>query len=227
MVFEQVCTDLEAEGYEVQSYVLPAAGVNAPHQRYRVWVVAYSSSNGLERGRFREDRCEERELESQEDKWERLWADTWGIGAKRFIANAVGTGSGQGFCPRSPELINEDVEERGVDTNPGSEGLQGGAQERGQARRGQPRDLHLQDWQRFPVESPLRVRNDGFSLDSLRQRIREDSMGVISEKEIDQIISKAFTNWSNNTIKAGGNAIVPPLLLRILKAIDKYQKNGK
>ena len=43
MVFEQVCTDLESESYEVQSFVIPASAVNAPHQRYRVWIVAYSN----------------------------------------------------------------------------------------------------------------------------------------------------------------------------------------
>ena len=40
MVFEEVCSDLEAEGYAVQSYVLPAASVNAPHRRDRVFFVA-------------------------------------------------------------------------------------------------------------------------------------------------------------------------------------------
>ncbi len=40
MVFEQVCADMEAEGYEVQPYVLPACGVGAPHQRQRTWFVA-------------------------------------------------------------------------------------------------------------------------------------------------------------------------------------------
>lgn len=43
MVFEQVCADLEAEGYEVQPYVLPACSVGAPHQRQRTWFVAHSS----------------------------------------------------------------------------------------------------------------------------------------------------------------------------------------
>lgn len=42
LVFEQVCADLEAEGYEVQPFLLPAAGVNAPHERYRVWFVAHA-----------------------------------------------------------------------------------------------------------------------------------------------------------------------------------------
>ena len=40
MVFEQVCADLEAEGYEVQPVLLPAAGVNAPHRRDRIFIVA-------------------------------------------------------------------------------------------------------------------------------------------------------------------------------------------
>jgi len=51
MVFEQVCTDLENEGYEVQSFIIPASAVNAPHQRYRVWIVAHSDNNG-QQGRF-------------------------------------------------------------------------------------------------------------------------------------------------------------------------------
>lgn len=46
MVFDEVHTDLEAEGYQVQAVVIPAAAVNAPHGRDRVWFVAYSDSNG-------------------------------------------------------------------------------------------------------------------------------------------------------------------------------------
>ena len=45
LVFDEVHTDLEFEGYEVQAVVIPAAAVNAPHGRDRVWFVAYSSCN--------------------------------------------------------------------------------------------------------------------------------------------------------------------------------------
>ena len=48
LVFEQVCSDLEAEGYEVQPFVIPACGVNAPHRRYRIWFVAHRSDARLE-----------------------------------------------------------------------------------------------------------------------------------------------------------------------------------
>lgn len=40
MVFEQVCSDLEGEGYEVQPFIIPACAVGAPHRRDRVWIVA-------------------------------------------------------------------------------------------------------------------------------------------------------------------------------------------
>ena len=40
MVFETVCTNLEDEGYEVQAFNIPAAGVGAPHRRERIWFVA-------------------------------------------------------------------------------------------------------------------------------------------------------------------------------------------
>lgn len=43
MVFDEVQADLEAEGYEVIPFILPAASVNAPHRRERVWFVAYAN----------------------------------------------------------------------------------------------------------------------------------------------------------------------------------------
>ena len=67
MVFEQVCIDLEAQGYEVQPFIIPAAAKNAPHRRDRVWFIGvrnatdtknirqkYALENGqLEGRRFR------------------------------------------------------------------------------------------------------------------------------------------------------------------------------
>lgn len=43
VVFEEVQSDLEAKGYQVWSYVLPACSVNADHQRYRTWFIAHLS----------------------------------------------------------------------------------------------------------------------------------------------------------------------------------------
>jgi DNA (cytosine-5)-methyltransferase 1 len=43
-LFETICSSLEAEGYEVQPVIVPASSIGATHERYRVWIVAYSSS---------------------------------------------------------------------------------------------------------------------------------------------------------------------------------------
>ena len=48
MVFHEVYADLEREGYEVQSFLIPAASVNAPHKRDRIWFVAHSIGLRLE-----------------------------------------------------------------------------------------------------------------------------------------------------------------------------------
>jgi DNA (cytosine-5)-methyltransferase 1 len=66
MVFETVCSDLESEGFEIQTFIIPAAGVGAPHKRERVWIVGYSKHNGslttkIKRGDNKiDDRTEER-----------------------------------------------------------------------------------------------------------------------------------------------------------------------
>ena len=46
MVFDEVQADLEAIGYEVIPFILPACAVNAPHRRDRVWFVAYCNHHG-------------------------------------------------------------------------------------------------------------------------------------------------------------------------------------
>jgi DNA (cytosine-5)-methyltransferase 1 len=48
LVFDEVQTELEAEGYEVLPFLLPACAVNAPHRRDRIWFVAYSDTKQRE-----------------------------------------------------------------------------------------------------------------------------------------------------------------------------------
>jgi DNA (cytosine-5)-methyltransferase 1 len=59
LVFDEVQADLEAEGYEVWPYVLPACAVNAPHRRDRVWFVAYWHAQDYKRrGPYSNDKAE-------------------------------------------------------------------------------------------------------------------------------------------------------------------------
>lgn len=45
MALEQCCIDLENQGYEVQPFNIPACGVDAPHRRARIFIMAYSIGN--------------------------------------------------------------------------------------------------------------------------------------------------------------------------------------
>lgn len=68
MVFEQVQSDLENEGYEVQPYIIPACAVDAPHRRDRVWFVAHrrDAQDTLGDGFAREPR----NGEEKSNKWQ-------------------------------------------------------------------------------------------------------------------------------------------------------------
>ena len=54
LVLDTVCADLEGEGYEVFPVVLPAASVNAPHRRDRIWIVATNANGAGTRQNHRE-----------------------------------------------------------------------------------------------------------------------------------------------------------------------------
>ena len=65
LVFDEVHADLAAEGYETQAVVIPAAAVNAPHGRDRIWFVAKNTSGiGLHNGKNETRRWRDREFKS-------------------------------------------------------------------------------------------------------------------------------------------------------------------
>ena len=53
VVFETVCSDLEGEGYEVRTFNIPAAGVQAPHRRERLWIIANRKESMVDSNNFR------------------------------------------------------------------------------------------------------------------------------------------------------------------------------
>ena len=135
MVFEEVQADLEAEGYEVQPYVLPAAAVNAPHRRDRIWFVAHS------------------------------------------------------LCKRYTRPTSTRIEEN-----------KGGNIQNG--NRKHTRENKKTNWNNWPNQPYVLLRNNGFpgGLDN-----------------------KTFSKIRRESIKAGGNAIVPQVVYQIFKAIEQYE----
>ena len=207
LVFHEVQADLEAQGYEVQPYVLPACAVNAPHRRDRVWFVAYNNGiNGV---------GEKRKLVTQQKH-------------RRFLSEIQGTlsegstphPSSNGFNEQSTEAdnaIRQNNKQSRTQRKRTSEGLSNewnasdSANEGLERMRGQTRGFaqfcdrrnENRHWQNFPTVSPVCIRDDG-----LPDRL--DTSAI------------SFSKWRNESIKAGGNAIVPQVVYQIFKAIEQY-----
>lgn len=81
LVLEQVCLDLENEGYEVQPLIIPACAVNAPHRRDRIWIIAHSTSKpegDTKRSRISETQPEgfgRHRQDSCNEDWEKNWIE--------------------------------------------------------------------------------------------------------------------------------------------------------
>jgi DNA (cytosine-5)-methyltransferase 1 len=95
LVFNEVQSDLEAEGYEVQPILLPAASVNAPHQRNRVWFVAYAKGKRTRKFTSESSRRQDRRSDNNGETWNAADTDTQrrqehnisGITEKQIILN--------------------------------------------------------------------------------------------------------------------------------------------
>lgn len=44
LAIDDVLADLESENYTCWTFNIPACGINAPHKRERIWIIAYSNS---------------------------------------------------------------------------------------------------------------------------------------------------------------------------------------
>lgn len=153
MVFELVCADLEAAGYEVQAYLIPAAGVGAPHLRYRTWFVAH-------RGDARA---------------ESSWQERFGAIAAGSTADTGRVGLRERACEQEPvEGCDCPADARACSADGAvvdADGLRcekqfvssqsSQAEERSRPRR---HDFaSVPNWEGFPTESPICGPDDGLS----------------------------------------------------------------
>ena len=88
MVFEQVCADLEGEGYEVQPFLIPACAVDAPHRRDRVWFVAHRRTveDPISDGSEREPCISKTEPDKREQRLPCAGVSKWVCGAESAFA---------------------------------------------------------------------------------------------------------------------------------------------
>lgn len=112
LALDQVLTDLENEGYATQSYLIPACGVNAPHKRERLAVVAYAFDGSSAMRRHRELQ----NLDRDEGCW-----DHHGGGEETALSGEWG--QDQPWPSGMADGLRTGVHE--THSNPDSNGLQG------------------------------------------------------------------------------------------------------
>jgi len=217
LVFDEVQTDLEAAGYEVQAFVLPACAADAPHRRDRVWIVAHRDNNGCNGSKNGQSMGEgndsnetwqnkavkpsgcsiqsadvttntNRDGQQRSNGKNEVNASEGGQYAQRDTIN----GAGYGVTTYADSKRHEERNTSTVTSEPERQHSKTNF-ERGQ-----------RNWQDFPTQSPVCSRNDGIpaGLDGI-----------------------TFSKWRNESIKAAGNAIVPQIAYRIFDTINYFQ-NG-
>jgi DNA (cytosine-5)-methyltransferase 1 len=193
LVFEQVHLDLEAEGYEVQTFIIPACAKDAPHRRDRCWFVAYSTEQRLEGSTRSELQGRSSRSSRSDDEGNAPDSDSW------RLERSAKSGWNCINAQRNSKLRN--APDSSIERLQRSEeqGSTPGVREEGE----QFSSGFIQpSWEKFPTQSPICGGDDGIP------------------RKLDSI---SFPKWRNESIKAYGNAIVPQVAHEIFKAIGEAE----
>ncbi|WP_407084054.1 DNA cytosine methyltransferase [Tellurirhabdus bombi] len=233
LVFDEICADLEAEGYEVQAFVLPAVAVNAPHRRDRLWIVAYANNRSGQSGNESTGRAA------------RTNADRSGKGAN--VANGSGEYDGRCFRRQAERQVQQPGKgaQQGAPANANSNGY--GSNNRAQQVRCSPcQGKGVQNKWQWVRSNTWGIGTEEFNTDTTgsgrtqAHRPRKSELNNQSSPGIDWSdwptqpplcprndgISAGLdrsASWRSNAIKASGNAVVPQVVLQIFRTIQQYE----
>ena len=251
LVFEQVQADLEAEGYEVQPYVLPACAVNAPHRRDRVWFVSRLITNGGGTG-FNGDSKSAEGCNGKRERFSQHESDTLcsiGVTPDKEGLRVNRTEEHENDCRQGGKRgrcnVNNACKIQGWDNAPDTEGKR---------VNGISRDNKQQERKDGEWNDELNG-NCKVIADSCNQGLQGCKDGRVirgeraeSHKQPARFIRPAWDNFPtqpplrsrddglssqlagitvskhrNESIKAYGNAIVPQVVYQIFKTIEQYE----
>lgn len=167
LVFDEVCADLEGEGYEVQSFLIPAASVNAPHQRQRIWFVAYANDKGRSTG-FGEIQSENGEVPEWNNNAESCNTNSWDASnTEQFRLE---------YCEK----------QRNINKSTGKTQKEGS---------NFTEQFTANGWSRFPIEPTICGGNDGLSteLDNITfSKWRKESIKAYGNAVVPQVVMQIF-----------------------------------
>jgi len=173
LVFDEVQTDLEAQGYEVQPFILPACGKDAPHRRDRVWFVAYSDK--CNDGR----RTTKDEGESGKERLQKRNSIRELTQSSEVFGDATDTDSAR-FQKERTEQQTTRIEQHGeLERNAADTEI----------------EISRRTWQNFPTESPICGGNDGLpkELDGITfSKWRRESIKAYGNAIVPQVALRIF-----------------------------------
>jgi len=245
MVFEQVCLDLENEGYEVQPFIIPAAAKNAPHRRDRVWFVAQNTNcERLDNGKIDTGRGRDRKFESTSSKWK---IDKTHRNATNTKSNGSSIGKLGESQTKQQVQTGSDIdgfESLGNATNSNSNGFneRNGNDEVNTSQGG---EYALGDIKQIPTDpkcigrTEIRYDNGQFETPQQSERREQQFSGADSTQSgwrnfpsqppicggddgiSTQLDGITFSKWRAESIKGYGNAIVPQIAYQLFEIINE------
>lgn len=212
MVVEQIRQDLEKEGYELQPFIIPACAVNAPHRRDRIWFVALqrtipnTCSNGSHWDKEFEEGCNGKPSGVSLHEPNALYGggivtDTKDNGCKWESRGCVDREERRVLQRLRFVEGGESIGSGKVSPNTNNQRLEG-IRDNASMCGNNEGNVIGSTWDTWPTQSPVCDGDDGVS------------------GRLDAI---TFSKWRKESIKAGGNAIVPQVIFQIFKAIQEYE----
>jgi DNA (cytosine-5)-methyltransferase 1 len=218
-VLQQIQKDLEAESFEVQCLVIPASGIGAWHQRKRVWIIAYSNSNGL----YRQKNNETIKSSNQSKEWV-------SIGDDKDVSNSNS---------RRSIGKNEEIQTRGDTINNGSKDVPNS--KRNEHQHSTTRSGRTNKLWGFYSEKEEQTTHDLWSKTTGCDAIHGEDVPNTNRSSKEQYswwqtqsafcgvphgISYELDKGRANRIKSLGNSIVPLIARELGIAIMKAEQDG-
>jgi DNA (cytosine-5)-methyltransferase 1 len=249
LVFDEVQADLEAEGYEVQPYVLPAVAVDAPHRRDRVWFVAHSNHirSGQQKKTSEQSRRAKTRAASKKFNGDAADSESLRINREAKHENRDKQGRERGRC--DADNFGE-IQGRNAIADSASEPGQRLRFEQREFSESEQRELggkgcelvdrqHASDAQGVGLErkrGAIRELEGRYQFSSTSSRNLQYSawQNFPTQSPVcsgddgipDRLDGITFPKWRNESIKGYGNAVVPQVVHQIFKAIGLYESTN-
>ena len=126
VALDDVCLDLEAQGYATQSFIIPACSVEAPHRRDRIWILGKNledTGRSLRKGRVEQGENADEVGQGDADQSERSSGTPRSDVAYASIEGLEGRISGDNQGGQERKALSrgeEQQDEVGTDTRCGS-----------------------------------------------------------------------------------------------------------